>query len=461
MEFALAGVTLAVGLAAGWFAARRRVGAAMPGPIAEAEHHPTSEPSALPLPASDAMSPPELDENAGLPDGVTVALLPDEPPRARYRIVPAPASLKTIIEPLIGRGLTAGVSGATLAGGLYRLTFSPHVAGGLGSGSLSLMKAAGGVRAIAVDGANKIVGQGVLRSATGLAVAHGALIAWQVAAFVTAQRFLADINKRLGSIEKSVQRLQDWLETDRAGRLDAAWRYAKETADYLASGAYDEKEVDLRVHRLEELEGDCHGVMRAALRDLEQLKEEATWHADEEMVPSGLDDGAAFVEGLCQRWTLQAQVFFFAAQTRAVAAQLRCALPASREASARRLASLKDELEEGTATIDAVRGGLTDLVSHMKGGWFTSEDEKKAARKELRAEIRKLEKAKAELGDGLREGITDAMRVAGELDAHATSGMELIVDFEGDDVRLWQDLSAAPASQPEGKRRRKRKAARS
>lgn len=452
MEFAFAGVALGVGLVVGWVAARRHPFPALPTPSDASDASAALESTAPSVHRHDETFAQPPDDTPGLPEGVSLARLPDEPPRTRYRIVPAPTSLRTLLEPMVARGVVSGVSGATLAGGVYQLIFSPQVAGGLGAGSLSLMKAAGGVRAIAVDGAGRIAGQGVLRSASGLAVAHGALIAWQVAAFVTAQRFLVDINKRLGSIEKGVQRLQDWHETDRAGRLDAAWRYAKETAAYLASGAYDEKEVDLRVHRLEELEGDCHGVMRAALRDLEQLKEEAMWHVDEEMVPSGLDDGAAFVEGLCQRWTSQAQVFFFAAQMRAVAAQLRCALPASREASARRLTSLKEELEEGTATIDAVRGGLTDLVSHMKGGWFTSEDDEKAARKELRAEIRKLEKAKAELGDGLREGITEAVRVAHELEAGAADGLELLVEVDGHDVRLWQDRSLAPAKQPKRNR---------
>lgn len=449
MEWLLMGVSLAVGLIGGALLYRAREGRRAVTDRNGAEGRDRF--SIAELPAASRLTTAttaslQVSPEATLAALVDVSALKAPPSPERYEIISAPPQMRSVIEPLIGHGLSATGAASVASSGMYSLRFAPEVTQGINGGLLKLMEAGGGgVRGTAVDLTGKFAGQGVLHPVHALKVASAALAIWQIAAFVTAQKFLVDIDVRLGEIEKGVQRLQDWLENDRIGHLDAAWKYARETAHYLSSGAYDEDEVELRVHRLEHYDGECHAAMRSALRDLDQLRDDVVLRAREASVPSGLEKGEAHIEAMCRRWIAQAQVVYFAAHTRAVLAQLRCALPASREISEARLRSLEKEMDEATDTRDELSSALLALVTSVKGGRFTKDDRETAARQQLSLQVHEVEDAQRQIDENLRSTIDKALTVMRQLEARSSHGMELLVDVRGTEMRLWQERATGLA----------------
>lgn len=133
------------------------------------------------------------------------------------------------IESLL-RAVPSLASAATSSRQLFKLTFSPEVTKGLANGSYSLMQSGGRIKAVAVNGAGKIVEQGsisldrVARTVSSI----GAI--WQIMAIVTAQKFLSDVNKRLAGIEDSLKGLEIWLDTQEQGRFLGSMKYLSEVA---------------------------------------------------------------------------------------------------------------------------------------------------------------------------------------------------------------------------------------
>ena len=109
--------------------------------------------------------------------------------------------------------------------GQYTVQFSKAGAAGMKAGKLSLMSAkGGGLRPTLVDAGGKIRG-GVKLARHGVNMMNVAGAAWQVAAMITAQRFLADIDKKLAALSSGVKSIERWLESEEEGRIAGAHQY--------------------------------------------------------------------------------------------------------------------------------------------------------------------------------------------------------------------------------------------
>ncbi|MBI5277360.1 MAG: hypothetical protein HY854_12960 [Burkholderiales bacterium] len=62
--------------------------------------------------------------------------------------------------------------------------------------------------------------------------------AWQIASVVVGQKHLADISKRLRSIESSVDSIASFLKTQRTARIQAAFSYSMTVAESMETGAF-------------------------------------------------------------------------------------------------------------------------------------------------------------------------------------------------------------------------------
>lgn len=134
--------------------------------------------------------------------------------------VPVGASLKSRLGAVVSQlpGVLAGAS--YLAANRFVLSFSPQVSRGLADGTYHLAKSAeGGFRAFAQSADGKIVEQGVLFSSKGLQLAAVAATVWQLAAMITAQKYLVDINQSLQRIEKGLGEIKAMLESEEVGKI--------------------------------------------------------------------------------------------------------------------------------------------------------------------------------------------------------------------------------------------------
>jgi hypothetical protein len=229
-------------------------------------------------------------------------------------------------------------SGGLFAANRYVVEFSPEVTRALSNGSMELMRSSqGGYYAIAVtaDG-RRIVQTGMIQK-TGFPDAAIPGLLWQAAAVVTAQRFLADINKQLGEIGEAVEHIKRYLQAERAGTVEAAYDRLTEVIAALNSGKWDLDDARRWVDMLDDIDWQCSKIVKAGLAQRQDFLREATV----------LDIGKYWVNKKAVEQAVQNADDFAthfrtctsALYVRAVTANVRAALPVGRTVLAERLAS--------------------------------------------------------------------------------------------------------------------------
>ncbi len=248
----------------------------------------------------------------------------------------------------------------------YIMRFSPEISKGLAGGALSLMQSrtAEGVRAVAVGLDGKIAGNATLvSSATGIATAT--MAAWQIMAFVTAQKFLVDINQRLAQIETEVHSIKEWLDKDRFGKLLDDFAYLQRLTRELSAGDLTEGQVAVYAQQLEQIDRECLQIAAATRLQLESSKVQfASQQLKGGLISVEHSDTArkmvSDVEHLCKQDMLSRY-------TRCLAIRLIAALPINR----RPLLTRIEELEQDHATardwMNEFRKLAENRVSELKG----------------------------------------------------------------------------------------------
>jgi hypothetical protein len=165
----------------------------------------------------------------------------------------------------------AVVASSELTRSVYRLTFAPEIRGQLQDGTLAITQSLRerGIRALARD------------PATGNIAAHGTLVqdpaviaagVWNVLAIVTAQKFLADINDNLRTIQSAVDNLRQLEEEDKFSRLRGALDQLRKIATALQESSLDETDLRTYAATVPNLERECDqtaDLIRTQLRKLE------------------------------------------------------------------------------------------------------------------------------------------------------------------------------------------------
>lgn len=193
------------------------------------------------------------------------ALPPDLEARGREP-VSLPPSTKTALAPLLQHAPRVLVEGAAAGRSVVGLAmvFSPETTKAVSEGVLQLTPSAsmdGAVRAIARSADGKFVEHANLMTKVNPAAVVTAV--WQVAALVTAQKFLADINARLATIEKGVAAILEFLEDQVSAELHADLAYLRDRAETLQAGTVSERELAVIVQALDDI--DRRGRARADL----------------------------------------------------------------------------------------------------------------------------------------------------------------------------------------------------
>lgn len=163
---------------------------------------------------------------------------------------------KNFIEALLHHGvrMLGQLAPSAPSTGRFVVRFSPDIARALNAGHVHLMRSAvGGFRAIAVNSAGQVVGQGTLAAASLLTPAAAGLLAWQVMAFVTAQKFLSDINRQLYDLQKKTGDIIEWLESEARGRIAGNLEYLRSAQERIGKTMQNQHELSTIRNQIEEI----------------------------------------------------------------------------------------------------------------------------------------------------------------------------------------------------------------
>lgn len=146
----------------------------------------------------------------------------------------------------------------------YKVTFSAGTMLGLQTGTLELTQTSGNRWLAVAQGVNtkKFVEIG---HATGqLSSIAPVTVVWQIMAVITAQKFLAVIDKRLLGLEHGVLEIINWLRTEQKGELRAIYAYLQQIAPALEEGQCSPVDTFTYSSTIEQIELRCSSVINAS-----------------------------------------------------------------------------------------------------------------------------------------------------------------------------------------------------
>lgn len=177
--------------------------------------------------------------------------------------IPVTESIQRELGPAIGHAARALVGGAQAAQRHMKMVFSPEVAQGLRDGTLHMMQSRavdGGIRAMAVDADGVIRGQASL--VKGLNPASVAMGALQIMAVITAQQYLAVINRQLEQIQGGINNIKDWLTNEVRGRVRGNSDQLRRMAQALKRHEVSERDREVFAHELQTIDREMSQVLK-------------------------------------------------------------------------------------------------------------------------------------------------------------------------------------------------------
>lgn len=227
-----------------------------PMPVGLTTHH--APPKTLLDPASQIVLGPEESPL------VQITVLESCNDRAEPRLpVPVTESIRRELGPALGHAARALASGVQATQRHMKMVFSPEVAQGLRDGTLHMMKSRaveGGIRAMAVDKAGTIRGQASL--VKGLNPASVAMGALQIMAVITAQQYLAVINRQLEQIQGGINNIKDWLTNEVRGRVRGNSDQLRRMAQAIKRHEVSERDRVVFAHELQTIDREMSQVLK-------------------------------------------------------------------------------------------------------------------------------------------------------------------------------------------------------
>ena len=247
---------------------------------------------------------------------------------------------------------------AAKSGTVLQVVFSPEATTALSNGTSALMHSGTAAKAVVMgkDGKiqeiGKIVKGGIPK---GPALA---MLAWQAAAMITAQKYLADISAQLKVIEKGIADIKAWLSDEQWGKIEGMYRYVSTMAETLRS-PFDLKAQDVThlLAGLESLELQVLQVDAMLSRQLQRALEEGK--RLEAAKPGAIIDEVT-KEASDIRDVVGRRVVCL--QTRAAASIIRVSLGANPEMEKRRLDAACKNFDE---TVQSLKSFHDDVASQM------------------------------------------------------------------------------------------------
>jgi hypothetical protein len=365
----------------------------------------------------------------------------------RRKLISLPESTASGLTSLLQQAPKVLIEGTAAASSMVRMTmvFTPQVAAGLATGGLQLVPSAsmdGAIHAIARDAVTKgFVEHANIVSHLNPAVAIAAV--WQIAAMVTAQKYLVVIDRRLANIERGVSKIREFLEDIVAGELEGNIAYLRDRAETLREGQISPGELLTVANQLEQIDRSTRGTFQQLLRQLERRKGEfeaiqweGTWF--------NANDEVKEARSKISRAEENAQMLLLASQIRLLGASFRNALGLHDAYTGRVLESLRGDIDEQERTWAAlgrvIEAKLPQLKAHfqLEG---TDKRQRRAVKDALSDASSRLNTEMEDAVEALRhlqEAVQEDKNLSGQ-----PMELEIEVDSQGRIHRLEHLLPAA------------------
>lgn len=312
---------------------------------------------------------------------VTLSTWEGELPAARS--VRLTDGLKSSVAAAIRPGMEM-LSHTQAARNAYTVVFQSRVAEGLANQTMTLMQGEQGFYLTAMETVvtkngqtvRRIAGNGQLVANNVQRVAHLSMAALQVATVVTAQAYLAEIDRKLTTIQEGVDAIREWLETKEWSRLQGNYEYLQGIAGTIRTGGLNDAEVTAYLNQIEQIERDSLEIAATCMAELRHIH---TGLPDITISfsSSGAREDMGVLDCAADRWLRFAGAYMAVQQLRMVAVHVRSLLLADAQPGNGRLAACHAALDElGHFCADfckALRGKGTEVDSYLDKGLSAAE----------------------------------------------------------------------------------------
>lgn len=269
------------------------------------------------------------------------------PPATKVRLTDG---LKSSLAAAIRPGMEV-MSHAQAARNAYTVVFAPRVAEGLANQTMTLVQGEKGFYLTAMEHVvnrngktvQRIAGNGQLVANNVQRVAHLSMAAMQIAAVVTAQAYLADIDRKLTAIQEGVSAIQEWLENKEWSRLHANHEYLQGIAEAIRTGGLNDIEVGAYLNQIEQIERDSLEIASICVARLHSIRKDLP-DIRTSFRTTGVREDMARLDGKTEEWRRFAAGYMAAQQLRMVALHLRDLLAPGSQVTGGRMQAVHREL---------------------------------------------------------------------------------------------------------------------
>jgi hypothetical protein len=366
-----------------------------------------------------------------------------------YQVEPinVDSAMRSALEPLLQHAPGVLSIGRGMATKTYRVVFSPAVTRALNRGNLELVPTANKLLPVARDVRNgqfRQIGKTIKEG--GFRFANAAAMSYQIAAIVTAQHYLGEINARLAGIERGIDDIRTWLEEEKKGELRAAVHLLREYYKAISRGDLHADERAVIYHQLDAIERTCVGIGELA-REMSRRRLEELDRID---VREWTDRGGSAERAI--KWVKHNRealdLIFLAQSVRILACQVKSTLPGDRQRLRDRIEHAKTEVLEAQHLFEATREVLDDKVRELRQrtdnffamGGVLDED----YRHKINLEFSCAREHTAQGVERLLHESTNALEFSGRFEKLDNTGLTLDVEVS-EDGKI-EILSAQPTS---------------
>ena len=289
-------------------------------------------------------------EVCSLPTSIQFDLLPS---------LPEESNVGKSFAPIIEQLPTASINASMMSGQVVLMRFAPSIQQGLSSGALTQMTG----RAMAQGAGGQIAGHAMI---TPLGAVVAPLVVWQVLAVITAKKYLADIEKRLGGIESGINDVKRFLKYDRFGKLVGNVRHIEELSKEISVDDQRSTNAERYLKQLADVRRDCHQSMSTAefhlSHELNELGKLKFTGAHPETVESQAKTHIATFFQECQVW-------YLASRIHAMCLQLECICQTNEDTIQHRIANMENWFREQQSRENDFFVEFNKKLGELSGTW--------------------------------------------------------------------------------------------
>ena len=323
----------------------------------------------------------------------------------------------------------------TASPNLYLVRYSPDLIKGLSNGTFQQAVGPNGGILSNVIGMNEelgrkgFVGHGEFSKLKGVNAAGVALGVWQVMAIVTAQKFLADINRRLAKLENGIQEVKAWLEQEAWSTLISSYNHLSQYVDALNRNEIHSVEFHAFLNQAENIDRDCARIQSLFYN---RMLDEFEMFKSQEVAGVGLKDHAEQLRDHGLTYLTFHAGALTALRVRSAAAQFRLVLPVPHDLTEGRFKEIKASFQSCKDHLQSFIEVTQTQVAHLQGSWISFPETDAEFRRYVSDSVDRHLSNVRNISDDLKTGIEECTDGLKEVKKLHQTGMTLAIELGPD-----------------------------